>query len=312
MGKYVVVLVVSEEIDPTQCKKRLLRRFNILLRRISRPNYHIFPGYDYATRCGLVPLVLAGMPQYKSNPTTWTGGTIVCFVPLAGLKLDRFFVERLYPILRDPVYADRLGAAMLNANLGQLAQWLANQPAEHRRTGVQAGSHLHFGLAVGAEPNLVFFFSASAITEALGVTPRSSIELLLDLAGRVARSDVPVKIGYTGTKPWNGLLIATVETADLGLDALDESVEKLLQSSPALVDWLGEKFLFAHLGKFQTVVATLPSVQFDKCPDADRFYHYGLRTDDQRKILTWYLHIGAIRAGIGYELLVAATEGENL
>ena len=279
----------------------------------------MFPGYDFglsqhdgATRCGLVPLVPAGLPPQKSNPTEWIGGQVVAFVPLVGLKVDRQFIERLYPLLRDPVYADRLGDAMLGANLGHLAKWLATQPTEHRRTGLQAGSHLHFGLAVGAEPNLAFFFSASAIVEALGVMPRSSIERLLDLSGRLARTDVPIKVGYAGVKPWNGLMIATVEATDLGLEALDESVEQLLKSSPALVDWLGEKFLFAHLSKFQSVVATLHPSQFDKCPSQDRFYHYGLQTVEQRKKLTLILHIGAVRAGIGYEMLVAAEEGAKL
>ncbi|HUJ10853.1 MAG TPA: hypothetical protein VL171_12580 [Verrucomicrobiae bacterium] len=261
-------------------------------------------------RTGLEMIVRPGMPSGRG--VEWAGQISVC-VPLDALKVDRQFVEHLYPLLRQPKFADRLGNAMVEANLGYLAQWLAKNPPTFRRCGVQAAPHLHFGLGlVPPVPSLVFYFSASAITEALGAVPRSALEYLLDLQGRLSRSDVPVVIFCPQLDPWDGLLFATVEIADLVYKTFDRSMLDMLTRSPALTDWFGETLLFAQLGAFEAAIASLPANQFDAAPAEDQFYHYGLHIDEERNTLEWGIHIAAVRAAIDFQLKAAAREGRNL
>jgi hypothetical protein len=254
-----------------------------------------------------VTFIPPGMPS-GSGPN-WMGQISVC-IPLAGLKVDRNFVERLYPLLRQSKFTDRWGFAMLEANLPVLAAWLAKNPPIFRRCGVQATPHLHFGLALmPPAPSLQFLFSAAAITEALGATPRNALEYILDLQGRLSRSDIPIEIICSPTESWDGLLTATVEVADLGYEIFDQSMLAMACRSPAIIDWLGETLLFAQLGRFEAAVASLPTAQFDTNPADDSFYHYGLYPDEMRKSLEWSIHVAAIRSAIDFQLQAAAREG---
>lgn len=250
-----------------------------------------------------------GMPS--GDGPNWSG-QISAYVPLDHLKVDRQFVESLYPLLRQPKFTDLLGNVMLETNLPLLAQWLAKNPPIFRRCGVQSAPHLHFGLALAPPvPSLVFYFSASAITEFLGAAPRSALDYLLDLQGRLSRSDVPIEIIYSAAEPWDGLLIATVEVGDLGYETLDQSMLAFLGRSLALTDWMCESLLFAQLGKFEAAVASMPAEQFDIAPTDDDFYHYGLYIHEERKALEWSIHIAAVRSAIDFQLQAAAREGRN-
>ena len=318
MDKYVVVLVVSEAIDQSKCKKRMLRQFDLLLRRLSRPGYNFFTGYDYSLshppdpQCGLVQLVTAGMPPYTSNPTEWHGGTIVVFVPLSGLKIDRPFIEKLFPLLRDPLFADRLGDAMLQANLGDLAKWLATQPENHRRTGVGAATHLHFGLSVGAEPNLAFFFSASAITEALGVVPRLPIELMLDFHGRLTRSDYPIQIEALERHPtkWNGDMAVKILLSDVQFAVEDiQRLTPLINDTTVWTDWLSEAVLNSHISELQGFVAALSVHIYETSVGKFAHRHFGFALSEDRQSIRILFHISVVREAFDYSLMAASVEG---
>jgi hypothetical protein len=186
-----------------------LRNFSALLRRIrALPPSGVIVSTDFglchnpsAQEHGIEVIVEDGLPP--STPDDWRGSVGVV-VPLATLGFARREVEKLFPLLRDRRYCDCLGQTLLHSHLAHFAAWLGRLPSGYPRSGVCRTAHAHYGLAVSSEPALLIGFAASAILEALGAMPQTAVEQFLDLRGRLARSDYPIKIAKDISEPWCG------------------------------------------------------------------------------------------------------------
>lgn len=289
----------------------LLRPFNALLRRIRKvPTTSVIISIDFvpvADDHGIEVIVEAGLPP--SHAPDWNGHLCVV-IPLKDLGFARREVERLSPLLRDRRYTDSLGKALLANHLAHFAAWLARVPPEYPRSGVCKATHTHYGLSLSSEPALLFFFTASAITEALGAVPKSALEQYLDLQGRLTRQDYPIIIAKYRSDPWLGDLTSTVRLRDLGLDEIGDALGDLLRRGTTLVDELGTTMLQSHTTDFGDFVAALPSSDYKALTMRYRHKHYGLQFDGDAMGFT--LHLSAVRDAINEALSQAVTEGQNL